>query len=130
MGQITQNITGISDYPKIGDTHDVFRQKADIAWNDLANMAGELNNYKDQANSLRDDVNSWYLSVEKWTNDTLNYRNQAYAYKIEAVNAANSIKSYVIPDEATYGKDEIDVMLNGLLTQIVAQQAQISILRS
>jgi len=52
--------------------------------------------------------------------------NSAYAYKTDAESAANAIKSYVIPEEATYSKDDLDSNHNSLLTALTATQAQVS----
>jgi len=130
MGLITTVVPIISDYPKLGDTHDVFRQKADIAWNDLSNALPTLNVFADEANDLRNEVNTLRNDTKTYRDDSLSYKNMAYGYKVDAETAANSIKSYVVPTEATYSLNDLEVALNGLLTQIVAQQAQIAILKS
>jgi len=102
----------------------------------------ELPRFINETNDVASDLTGKWSNVNYWTgltenyknttqiymNNALNYKNSAYAYKTEAINAANSIKSYAIPEEATYKKDEIDVMLNGLLTHLVALQAQVAIL--
>jgi len=142
MATITVTIPTITDYPKLGDTHTVFRQKADIAWNDLSNLIPKINQWSPQVNAVRDDVNTLRNETESlknttesiknetgtFKNTTLDYKNTTFAYKEEAVSAANSIQGYVIPTDTTYGLSDLEVALNGLLTQIVAQQAQISII--
>jgi hypothetical protein len=129
MPKITQKIQSIRDYPKIGDTHETFRQKADIAWTDLATAIPQMNQFGIEANNLRDEVNNARDATLSYKNAAENAKNAAYGYKVAAENAANKAEAVVIPTEATYSLNDLEVALNGLLTQIVAQQTQIIILK-
>jgi len=120
--KITQKIQPISDYPKLGDTHEIFRKKADIAWRDLATAIPQMNQWAIEANNLRDEVNDLRNDTLNYKNTTLNYKNLTYGYKVDAVNAWNNIKGYVIPNEATYNKDKIDKQLSEITRVQVAQQ--------
>ena len=53
---ITQEIQIIRDYPKLGDTHEIFRQKADICWTDLATAIPQINVWGEQVNTLANDI--------------------------------------------------------------------------
>ncbi len=101
-----------------------------------------LPTFINQVNVLSVDLTGKWSNVNYWTgltegyksstlsymNDALNYKNLAYGYKVAAQSAANRAETVVIPIEDTYNLDALEVALNGLLTQIVAQQAQIKIL--
>jgi len=127
MSKITQTIPTL---PAVAGRYDNdFIQTADDFLNQLPDYSSDLNNWASQANHLRDEVNGFKDDTYSYMNTTLDYKNLAYGYKTDAENAANSIKNYVIPEEATYNQNALETALNGLLTQAVAQQAQISILR-
>jgi len=105
-------------------------------------LNNDLPTFISQANTLSDDLIDKWSNVNYWTglaegyknsalsyrNDASNSKNLAYGYKVSAESAANRAEAVVIPDEATYSLDDLEVALNGLLTQTVAQQAQISII--
>jgi len=127
MSKITQTIPAL---PQVAGRYDNdFIETADEFLNQLPNWSGYLNNWASQANHVRDEINEFKDKTYSYMNTTLNYKNTAKVYRDEAINASNSIKNYVIPTEATYNQDALEKALNGLLTQAVAQQAQISILR-
>ena len=90
---------------------------------DLLSLVSQLNSFIGFAKSAE-------TETKAARNDAINAKNEAYAYKTEAQLAAEEIKSFVLPNDATYSKDAIDAMFNSILTQVVAQQAQIAILRS
>ena len=127
MSKITQTIPALPIVAGRDDND--FIQTAGKFLNQLPDWSGYLNNWASQANHLRDEVNGFKDNTYSYMTTTLNYKNTARAYRDEAVSAANSIKSYVIPTESTYSLEDLETALNGLLTQIVAQQAQIAILK-
>ena len=129
-------IPTIRDYPKLGDTHNVFRQKADIAWTDLSNLIPVANKWSAQVNTTKNEMESFKNSAYSYMNTTLGYRNDAnnyqslaYGYKVAAEDAANRAEAVVIPTETTYSLNDLESALNSLLTYQVAQAAQISILK-
>jgi len=130
MPKITQKIQIIRNYPKLGDTHEVFRQKADIAWNDLAIVIPQINQWAIEANNLRDEVNGLRNDILNYKNIILNYKNITYGYKVDAVNAWNKIQGYTIPTNATYNKDEIDKQLSEITRVQVAQQIILAYLQN
>jgi len=129
MKTITVIVPPISDYPKLGDSHEIFRQKADVAWRDLAGMVPPLNEFRGQANALAADVNTLHAEAKTYRDDTMNRAASAASDRARAENAAERAEAVVIPTEVTYSFDALETVLNGLLTRIVAQQAQISILQ-
>ena len=127
MSKITQTIPTL---PTVAGRYDNdFIETADSFLNKLPNWSGDLNNWASQANHVRDEVNGFKDTTYSYMNTTLDYKNLAYGYKTDAENAANSIKNYVIPEEATYNQNALETALNGVLTSVVTLQAQISILK-
>ena len=122
MATITQIIPMIRDYPKLGDTHNVFRIKADIAWTDLASLVPDVNIWSTQVNDVGREMSNL-------KDETLEYKNKALNYKVAAEDAANRAEAVVIPTETTYSLNDLESALNSLLTYQVAQAAQISILK-
>jgi len=115
--------------PKVAGRYDTdFIDTADKFLNALPSFCETINSLNVDINNAGHSINKIGNEVNELRNETLNYKNRAYSYKEDAISARNEIKSFVIPIEATYNKYDIDVMLNGLLTQIVVQQAQIAIL--
>jgi hypothetical protein len=88
----------------------------------LDDLAEKLNSFGSEANSLAVDVN--LLNEE-----TLANKNLSYSHMVRAETAAKKAESIVVPTNATYSVESIEIALNALLTQLVAQQAQISILK-
>ena len=66
-------------------------------------------------------------------NNTLNYKNSAETAKNEAISAKNETQNIadniVIPDGATYTKEEVENIYEILLTDTVENAYQISILQ-
>jgi hypothetical protein len=106
-----------------------FRVRADAFLSKLPIFADKLNTYAREANSLKDEMNNIRDETNSYKNETLNYKNVAYGYKVAAEDAANEIKSYVIPDGTTYSKDEIDNQLSEITRVQVAQQIILSYLQ-
>jgi len=125
MANITTTIPSISDYPKLGDTHAVFRQKADIAWKDLANLIPKINEWSPQVNDVRDEVSAMRDDTERFLgytanhmkatenlkNETANLREETKNLKDAAVIAADRAESVIVPTEATYSYEQIDTMI-------------------
>jgi len=118
MAEITVTIPTITDYPKLGDTHAVFRQKADIAWNDLSNLIPKINEWSPQVNAVRDEViiarNDTTRHLQETItakNETVNLRDETRNLKDEAVAAADRAEAVIIPTEATYSYQQIDTMM-------------------
>jgi len=113
MAEIT---TRISEVPVVAGRFDTnFIETAEKFLNTLPTWSSELNNFGRQANNVKDEMQILH-------NETLNYKNIAYGYKVDAVNAWNKIQCYTIPTNATYNKDEIDKQLNEITRVQVAQQ--------
>ena len=128
MSAITTKIT---PPPKVAGRFDTdFIETADKFLNQLPTTCNELNYFATQINNVRDEVNNFKDTTYNYMNTTLNYKNTTYAYKQDAISAANSIKSYVIPAEATYNQEALETALNDLLTQNIALQTQINILKN
>jgi len=124
MAKITQ---AISSLPVVeGRYGSDFIQQADAFLNTLPHWSPQLNQFAHQANNLRDEVNDFRNTTYDYMTTTKNYMNSTYVYKEDAINAANFIKNYVIPQEVTYSKDTLDSNYNSLLTAITATQVQIS----
>ena len=121
MSAITTKIT---PPPKVAGRFDTdFIETADKFLNQLPDMSVQMNNFANQANKVHDEMNTY-------REYTTNYKNKAYAYAQEAQKASNDIKNYVIPNGTTYDLEALETALNSLLTISVAQQTQITILRS
>lgn len=90
--QIDTNIPIIEDYPRLGDIHSVFREKADIAWAGLYALAPKLQQFAQEANALSDEVNTWGISLQ---------------------DAIYILENTVIPTETTYSFGQIDAFLEG-----------------
>lgn len=106
-----------------------FRANASYAWETLAQMAVDYNSSITAINSLVDTANSIKTDITNLNVEITNSKNKIYAYKQEAVNAMQTIKSVVIPTTATYSKEAVDSMLNSVLTEQVRQNLQIQILK-
>jgi len=122
MSKITQHIQPITDYPKLGDSHEIFRKKADIAWHDLSVAIPQMNSWATQANDLRDEVN-------KFHNDVNNWKNLTYGYKVDAEKARNEIKGCVIPTNATWSKENLDNAFSEVSRVLTAHEIVISYLQ-
>lgn len=118
MAYITTQLPYISDYPKLGDTHQVFRQKADIAWNDLANFAPKANEWRSQVNAVRDEMNTF-------RNDTANKHSDVVSKWQDVGTKYNKVMNYIIPTNSTYDASAIDNMNNSVLTELVRQDLMI-----
>jgi len=105
-----------------------FITQANVLSDDLTGKWDETHTFRNNAESFKNSAYSYMGTTLGYRNDALNYKNVAYGYKTDAENAANRAEAVVIPSEATYSLDDLEVALNGLLTQVVAQQAQISII--
>lgn len=64
MTQITVTVPKLEDYPKLGDTHIVFREKADKAWNGLYNLAPSINIFSTQVNAMREEIETQRKTIE------------------------------------------------------------------
>jgi len=64
MIQITVTVPKLEDYPKLGDTHIVFREKADKAWKGLYNLAPSINTFSTQANAMREEIEAERKIIE------------------------------------------------------------------
>ena len=119
MSAITTKITSP---PKVAGRFDTdFIETADKFLNQLPDMAVQMNNFANQANNLRNEVNNF-------RNQTQDYKNLAYGYKVDAEQARNEIKSYVIPENVTYLQSDLDVYFDEVLRVQTAQQIAISFL--
>ena len=93
MAKIEQKI---STLPDVKDRRDAeFISSADAFLDVLPKFSDELDVYSAEANNLRDEVNG--------------FRNAAKTYRDEAYNKAEEAKAVVIPEEATYSEDEINL---------------------
>ena len=120
MSAITTKIT---PPPKVAGRFNVdFIETADKFLNQLPDMSVQMNNFANQANIVHDEMNTY-------REYTTNYKNKAYAYAQEAQKASNDIKNYVIPNGTTYDLEALETALNDLLTQNVAQQLQLNIMK-
>ena len=115
MATITTVIPEITDYPQIGDTHEVFRQKADTAWTDLSNAIPKINEWSTQANDVRSEINGMRETVLSATGSADAARDSAISAKNEAIEAKDLalstkayMESYVVPTESTYNPTTID----------------------
>jgi len=93
MAKINQKI---STLPDVKDRRDAdFIQSADTFLDILPNFSSELDTFGAEANNLRDEVNDLQEA-------TKSYRDEAYKKAEEA-------KAVVIPEEATYSEEEIEL---------------------
>ena len=93
MSEITTKITKL---PKVAGRFSTdFIKTADKFLNQLPNTYTQLNSFAGETNKVRDEVND--------------LRDAAKSYRDEAYNKAEEAKAVVIPDEATYSKDEIEL---------------------
>ena len=93
MAKISTKITKL---PKVVGRFDTdFIETADKFLNQLPNTYTELNSFANEVNGVRNEVN--------------NLRNATKSYRDEAYNKAEEAKAVVIPEEATYSKDEIEL---------------------
>ena len=119
MAEITTKITPL---PKVAGRFDTdFIETAEKFLNQLPDTCVEMNNFANQANNLRDEVNTF-------RNQTQDYKNLAYGYKVDAEQARNEIKGYVIPEEATYSKEELATYFDEVLRVQTAQQLMLSLI--
>ena len=119
MVEITTKITPL---PKVaGRFNSDFIETADEFLNQLPTTCVEMNNFASQANNLKDEVNTL-------RNDTQDYKNLAYGYKVDAEQARNEIKGYVIPTNATLSKDELSTYFDEIARAQTAQQIAISLI--
>ena len=119
MAEITTKITPL---PVVAGRFDTdFIETADKFLNQLPDMATQMNNFANQANSLKDEVNTF-------RNQTQDYKNLTYGYKVDAEQARNEIKSYVIPENATYSKDDLNAYFDEIIRVQTAQQIAITLI--
>jgi len=113
-----------------------FRANASYVWSTIPAVIDSWNTSITWVNGTVTNMNQISYETETYKNNALSYRNDALSYRnasstymSRAEIAANMAESVVIPTTASYSVDAIDTALNSLLTQSVAQTAQISILR-
>ena len=118
MQTITVTIPPISDYPKLGDAHEVFRQKADTAWRDLSNMVPQINDWSAQVNQVGEQFYGWLTTTQIAAGAANAARSEAVSAKNDAIDAKNValetkewIEGYVIPTEATYSPVTIEAKI-------------------
>ncbi|MFK5975358.1 MAG: hypothetical protein QM493_02510 [Sulfurovum sp.] len=86
MTQITATVTPIADYPKLGDTHIIFREKADIAWNGLYVLAPQINSFIEQLNTVTEEIDAISTDISEAEANAQNSM-------VEAQSAAYSVTS-------------------------------------
>ena len=119
MAEITTKITPL---PRVAGRFDTdFIETAEKFLNQLPDTCVEMNNFASQANSLKDEVNTL-------RSQTQDYKNLAYGYKVDAEQARNEIKGYVIPTDATFSKDELNAYFDEIARVQVAQQLAIALI--
>ena len=107
MGTITTTIQPFTRTPS-RQSPATFSEDMDIRLSEENSRIEQMNSFGEEANSLRDDVNQMWNYVSEMHSETKEARDEAVSAKNDAVSAANEIKSYVIPEEATYSSDTIE----------------------
>lgn len=119
----------VPELPSVAGRFDSdFIETADKFLNQLPDFSIKINEFGTYMESLEDEVEEKKETTLSYMNDALNYKTKAKAYANTAEQKANEVESVVIPQDATYSKDDIDKMFNSLITAITALQYAVSVL--
>ena len=119
----------VPELPKVAGRFDAdFIETADKFLNTLPEFSVKINEFGVHMENLEEEVEDKKETTLSYMNDALNYKTQAKAYADTATQKANEVESVVIPQEATYSKDEIDTMFNSLITAVTALQYAVAVL--
>jgi len=126
--QIKAQVPVISVVPLRSEAPDeaTYRVQVEAFLQQLKPLSIGLNNATQEINWAIKWIDNSLTEVGRYVNLTANYKNEAFAYKEEAVKAVNSVKGYVIPTNATYSKDEIDKYFDEVARVQVAQQLMLA----
>ncbi len=116
MSTITESIPSFSTTPQLTQPA-TFSADTDKYHIDLIPFVNSLNIFSSQTNNVRNEVNNLKESALQYKNDANESATLSNQSKIESISAkdiavqkANDIESYSVPEEATYNIDAIDVM--------------------
>ena len=100
--------------------------------NDYNNNVSAMNQAiwaKDETERFKNEAISEVTALKNEAiSTTTNLKNEAQTARDEAISAANRAEAVVIPTEATYNESEIDDNLDAMLSNLIENTIQISIL--
>ena len=102
----------ISKIPKEGTIE--FRSNASYVWATIPSVVSGINRGIGYLNSTMVSVEADRVEVAFNTLDTRESKSSAINARDEAVSAKNTIKSYVVPTDATYSYNEVDESMASL----------------
>ena len=123
-----------SKFPEEGQSRYEFRTNASYAWKTFKDYLDVVNTYNDEINgsinniqSMVSDVDQTKQEIESKINDINNNLTTSQSYANDAINAANEIKNYVVPTDATLSTDAIAEKMEDIIRIQVATMSVYSI---
>jgi len=128
--QIVDSVIEIKEVPIRSETPDeaTYRIQVENFLQNLKPFSSSLNVVRSEMNGAIRWINDKTIDIDEIKNETINAELKAKAYADTAEQKANEVESVVIPQEATYSKDEIDTMFNSLITAVTALQYAVAVL--
>jgi len=111
--------------PQIGQDHKTFSKNAEITWSRMNPVLISFNAATDQTNVLAREIEESTRITKDYMDDSKRYRDDAQEYsksaqtaRNDAVEAKETIESYVIPEEATLSEDAIYALVQDIKTDL------------